>query len=316
MNMPSAYHGAATPAEWLRRWTDLESRLTALLLAAPSGRGDWPVAFSDWLKHARSHLDSDTDAGLFWIFRLASTTRVGYSSIHALLCWALARVVSPALALSAADADTLERAALTMNIGMTRLQNLLAMQTAPITPSQRTQIDAHPSRSVELLQSHGVKDERWLFVVKYHHDTACLDFSTRVLQRLDRYGALISPRQTRDGRHLVETGHHLTTQGTEKIDDVGRSIVHELGLFPPGTLVRLADDSTAIALRRGENPGDPQVAVIFGPDGKKPPSPFAVDTRQPEWAVVSALHGTSVADVPPIDALLPLLFATRDNAGL
>lgn len=311
--MPSAYLGAASPAEWLRGWADLESRLTALLLAAPSGRGDWAAAFSGWLEHARSHLDADTDAGLFWIFRLASTMRVGYSSLHALLCWALARVVSPALALSAADADALERAALTMNIGMTRLQNLLAMQTSPITSAQRTQIDVHPSRSVELLQSHGVKDERWLFVVMHHHDTACLDYPTRILQRLDRYGAMISPRQTRDGRHLVETGHQLTTRGTERIDDVGRAIVHELGLFPPGTLVRLVDDSLAIVLRRGQTPGDPRVAVIFGPDGKKPTSPIVIDTREPKWAVSSALHGTSIADVPSVDALLPLLFASRDN---
>lgn len=314
--MPPIHHGATSPAEWLRQWTDLESRLTALLLAAPSGRGDWPVTFSDWLEHARFHLDADADAGLFWIFRLASSTRVGYSSIHALLCWALARVVSPALALSAADADALERAALTMNIGMTRLQNLLAMQTSPITSAQRTQIDAHPSRSVDLLQSHGIKDHRWLFVVMHHHDTACLDFPTRILQRLDRYGALISPRQTRDGRHLVETGYHLTTRNRERIDDVGRAIVQELGLFPPGTLVRLVDDSTAIVLRRGENPGNPQVAVIFGPDGKRLTSPTAIDTRQSEWAVVSALHGTSIADVPSVEALLPLLFAARDDVGL
>ena len=61
-------------------------------------------------------------------------------------------------------------AALTMNLAMIGLQEILFQQDRPLTEEQKKQIFNHPRQSVAMLQQANVTDRLWLKCVLAHHE--------------------------------------------------------------------------------------------------------------------------------------------------
>ena len=145
---PAGIHHAGHQAEveyedLLSLWSDLESGLS-VLLSRPLQVQDFPAKvrqFDAWLQDLVAH---DIDAALYLMFQLAATSMVGYSASHALVCGTLCHIMAHELHLPAQERDSLVRAALTRNIGMTALQDELAVQRERPTASQQWR--AQPSR--------------------------------------------------------------------------------------------------------------------------------------------------------------------------
>ena len=130
----------------LSLWSDLESALS-VMLSRPLQVQDFPGKvrqFDAWLQDLVAH---DIDAALYLMFQLASTSTVGYSASHALVCGTLCHIMALELALPPRERDSLVRAALTMNIGMTALQDELAEQRERPTTAQQEAIRSHPESS-------------------------------------------------------------------------------------------------------------------------------------------------------------------------
>ncbi|TSE34445.1 HD-GYP domain-containing protein [Tepidimonas charontis] len=295
----------ATMHDWMARWSELEMHLAALLLAPPTDEA-WLARFERLLTQARALLATDEDATLYWLFQLATASTVGYSSAHAMACWAMCRLLAPLTRVPAVDQDALECAALTMNIGMTRLQDTLAEQEAPPTTEQRALIDTHPARGAQWLRERGVRDARWLDLVEQHHEPAPRDITLRLLQRMDRYTALISPRRTRLGRNVTDSARALLLGDEGGVDDIGRALLQTLGICPPGTYVRLADGSIALVLRRSGRPGEPWVGAVLDPAGHPIPEPALIDTGDEKHAIEAALQTATVRVRPNHNRLLQL----------
>ncbi len=295
----------AAMQDWMARWSELETHLAALLLATEADP-DWTARLERLLGQARALLATDEDATLYWLFQLATSSTVGYSSAHAMACWAMCRLLAPLAGVPAVDQDALERAALTMNIGMTRLQDTLAEQDTPPTSEQRALIDTHPARGAQRLRERGVRDERWLDLVEQHHEPEPHDMTLRLLQRMDRYTALISPRRTRPGRNVTDSARALLLQDDGRLDDIGRALLQTLGVCPPGTYVRLADGSVAMVLRRSGRPGEPWVSAVLDADGHPIPEPALIDTGDEAHAIEAALQTATVRVRPNHVRLLQL----------
>ena len=102
-------------------WADLECALS-MLLRRPLQVQEFASKVQQldlWLQNLVVH---DIDAALYLMFQLASTSTVGYSASHALVCATLCHILAHELHLMPAERDSLVRAALTMNIAMTQLQ--------------------------------------------------------------------------------------------------------------------------------------------------------------------------------------------------
>lgn len=291
---------------WMSRWTELETRLAALL-ARPQEVGDWLPQLEHTLTAAQTLLAQDEDATLYWLFQMASSSAIGYSTTHAMACWALCRLLAPAVGIEPADRGALERAALTMNIGMTLLQDTLAGQTTPPSAEQRALIETHAARGAQWLRECGVTDPRWLEIVEQHHEADSADRAVRLLQRMDRYTALISPRETRAGRNVTDSARVLLLQGaTGSADDIGQALLRTVGICPPGTFVRLSDGRVAVVLRRSDRPGEPWVSAVLEADGRPVLDPELIDTRRDDTAIEAALQTASVRVRLPHARLLQL----------
>lgn len=303
MNFAAAPDPAyALMREWTQRWSDLESDLAQLLLQ-PHGHSDFCARVQALEAQARELLQIDPDASLYWLLQLATSSSIGYSSSHALLCWALCRLVAPSsLDYPDAKQDSLAHAALTMNIGMTQLQNTLAEQTIEPSAEQRAAIDTHAARGAQWLRELGVTDADWLHTVEQHHERSDeLDTPTRLLQAADRYAAQISPRETRAGRCVTDSGRHAmlatdagTGSGASAINAIGHALLRTVGICPPGSFVRLEDDTIAVVLRRTTQPGAPWVASVLDVAGAALAEPTLIDTRTDGCGIAAALVAQTV----------------------
>ena len=244
-------------------WSDLESALS-VVLARPLQVQEFSAKVQQidrWLQDLVAH---DIDAALYLMFQLATTSTVGYSASHALVCGTLCHILAQELHLPQRERDSLVRAALTMNIAMTALQDVLAEQRERPSTAQQEAIRNHPHESQALLTRLFIKDSLWLDVVGQHHaalpervplaQQPAKDRLTRILGTIDRYAAMISPRKSRAGRSATDSVRAIVGQEDALRDEVSYTLVRAVGLCPPGTFVRLDNGDIAVVLRRSAVP--------------------------------------------------------------
>src|SRR5690606_3631824 len=129
------------------------------------------------------------------------------------------------------ERNALVHAALTMNIGMTQMQDELAVQREAPSPAQQKAIADHPRQSQDMLEHLDITNDRWLDVVGPHHggpaaaaplaELPAVDRLTRILGTIDRYAAMISPRKSRAGRSATDSVRALVGQEIDQRDEVG-----------------------------------------------------------------------------------------------
>lgn len=277
-------------------WLDMQSRANSLLRDTNSLR------FMHRLD--RLHKDLDTlskrspDTTLFALIHLTASESMYYSATHAMLvcvmCMLAARDV---LSWTPELEKTLGHAALTMNISMTDLQDQLATQPIKPSPEQRRQIDTHPTRSIELLQKRGVTDPVWLGAVLHHHTAVSGPLAGRIpahqiarlLQRADGFAARLSPRATRAPMAPAHAMQATYFDEVKKVDEAGASLIKAVGIYPPGSFVKLASNEIATVVRRGVSTLTPRVAVLVNRHGMPMAEPAIRDTRLLEYKIVSAV---------------------------
>ncbi len=270
----------------LANWADLELGL-GVILSNPLKAQEFLARIQQYDRWMQSLLARETDLGLYQLFQLASNSPVGYSASHALICGVLCHLMAQDLALPPTERDSLVRAALTMNVAMTALQDELATQKEKPTPQQQEAIRTHSIKGAMLLGSLGVRDETWLDIVAHHHDG---DLGSKpaqaahpppshaaILKAVDRYAAMISPRHTRAGRSALESIKSILGMSTSASDPIGQSLVHAVGLYPPGTYVALDTAELAVVVRRSPRPNQPFVVLVSQPDGALLPTPRLQD---------------------------------------
>jgi hypothetical protein len=266
----------------LALWSDLESGL-GVILGSPDSAQEFTQRVLQYDRWMQGLLQRDPDVGLYLLFQLAANSPVGYSASHSLVCAVLCHLIALELGIATQERDSLVHAALTMNIAMTAMQDVLATQVEKPTSQQQDMIKTHSVKGSLMLAHLGVTDRQWLEVVSNHHDDAVerADFHTappvtrlsRILKVVDRYAAMISPRMSRAGRTATESARSIMANASVKTDAIGHALVRAVGLCPPGTYVRLDSEELGLVLRRSSQHNHPFVAVIGQPNGELIPAP-------------------------------------------
>jgi HD-GYP domain-containing protein (c-di-GMP phosphodiesterase class II) len=194
-------------------------------------------------------------------------------------------------------------ASLTMNISINFLQDALFHQKERLSEDQEKRIKSHLFEGVEILHQSGVTDQVWLDTVLQHHElldgrgyprqlqgSAILE-PARVLTIADifcakvtgrAYRKPISPNVALKEIYCKERGHSI---------DVGLShrFIKQLGIYPPGSLVRLANGDIAVVIRAGEKADSPIAASIMRSNEKTYLNPRRRNTIEKEFAVMEIL---------------------------
>jgi len=193
------------------------------------------------------------------------------------------------------------QAALTMNIGMISLQSMLLHQQTELTLEQRTAIRVHPEQGMQHLKRLGIDDPVWLQTVLEHHEKSngtgypsgksdvCV--TAELVGLADIFCAKVSTRGYRKSITPGQAARDLLMQqgGGGANPELAALLIREVGVYPPGTFVRLVNGDTAIVTRCGATAVTPRVISILGGSGVTLPQPQKRDCAQKEFAVAGVV---------------------------
>lgn len=295
-------------------WQDIQARANTLL-RNPDGSG-----FRNRLLQLHADLrlltQRQTDATLFALmFLSAGETRL-YSATHAMLVSVVCMLAAKQVLRWPDDqVDTLGKAALTMNIGMTELQDQLAQQTQPLSNAQIQAIDQHSEKSAGILSGLGIDNADWLEAIRHHHDRSPGPLAgrppalqmARLIQRADIFGARMAPRATRFPLPSTAAMQASYFDEDHKVDEAGGTLIKAVGIYAPGSFVKLASGEVAVVTRRGHTPSTPRAAVLLNRQGMAISEPMPRDTAQAAYKITSGLPAREVKTQIPLERLLAVV---------
>ena len=273
-------------------WPALQERATQLLRTPQVS--DFGTRFQALHEELVRHSTQSPDATVLALVYLSAQETRLYSATHAMLvscvCMVTAREV---LRWPEAQVLTLGRAALSMNVAMTELQDQLTQQAQPLTASQIAAVENHASRSEALLRQLGVADALWLEAVRNHHhrlpgpmaDKTEAQQMARLIQRADIFAARLAPRVGRLPMPVTAAMQASYYDEQQQVDEAGAALVKALGIYPPGAFVRLATQEIAIVLKRGPSATTPRVAVVMNRSGMPTGEMIPRNTAQPSCKI-------------------------------
>lgn len=288
------------------RLATLADQLAELLLAPGPGL---PERLDNLAEELRCLWAFDADASL-GLARVLPGIRpaIRHCLLVALVCLELAAEMGQ----EEEEVRTLVRAALTMNIAELALHDALALGLTAFTETERRAIQGHPERGAECLAAAGVEDAIWLTAVRQHH--AHLDGSgypaglagaaigrpARILRVADYYCAKISGRYYRPPKDAQFALKQMFGPEKGRLDtQITVLLPRLLGLYPPGTLIRLENRETAVATRRAEHPCHlRQVVSFLDYRGQLMERPAPRDIAQPAYLIHAVTE--AAADWPGV----------------
>ncbi len=238
--------------------------------------------------------DAQPDLALYYLVNEKVNHTQHYSAVHSMCCALVVVLAAKWLEWPADEVRAIAGAALTMNLGMGPLQDLMARQSHPPSVAQREVIRNHAERSAQILQDAGVDDPLWLQAVRAHHtehdaaDPETLEPAVRaaeLLRRVDVYAARLSSRKTRPALTAAMAARGALLGPSDQPDALGATLLRVLGLYPPGVYVELANGAIAVVIERGERAHTPLVVSLRRADGHVLLTPQALDTALRHFAV-------------------------------
>jgi hypothetical protein len=311
----SARDADVSEAPMAEQWSQLAHMLDAAL-REPDGAGAWIARVCVVHERVRALAQRRFDASMYHLIYSAGQSTASYSSHHALLCALMAGECARTAEWSAAEVESLERAALTMNVAMKRLQDELAARDLTLTQALREQIRLHPEAGAALLRAAGVDDTLWLDAVRLHHDDSAkakaFDALTpaervaRLLRRVDIFTAKMSCRATRTPMSPVQAAREACLGVNGQPDEIGAVLLKAVGLYPPGSFVELVSGERGIVIARGRRANLPIVAALVAASGAPLGEPALRDTVDKRHAVKGAVSSQAVRVRPAHEKLLAL----------
>jgi HD-GYP domain-containing protein (c-di-GMP phosphodiesterase class II) len=235
-----------------------------------------------------------------------------YCSSHSLHVTALLAVLARRLNLSASEMRSLLGAALTMNIAIAHTQNQLMLAEADdnLTVKQQELLLTHPILASAILRAAGVEDELWHTLVQQHHEEWHGEGYPGGLGREDIHplahllhlvDVLVTSLGQGERQQLRQPSTVLARlfKGEAGLFDPKYTTlaIKELGIYPPGSFVRLASGEIAVVTQRhGIKANEPKVAALRKVDGPPYASPLLRDTRNVAYRVQEAVPA-AVANV-------------------
>ena len=199
--------------------------------------------------------------------------------------------------------------ALTMNIGMLALQDALYEQNTPLTLDQKRALVTHPLLAVKTLREQGIDHPAWINVVEHHHEMidgsgypkrlsgSELCIESQAVSMADRYCAMVSERKYRPGILPNMVAQNLLTRQAATVDPrIASAFLKEVGSYPPGTLVALANGEVGVVVRRLLNLDQPMVRSLRSPRGIRYDTPPKRVASGSVFAIKEALAAEVIKD--------------------
>ena len=232
-----------------------------------------------------------------------------YAGRHSMDTALVSLLVAQVMKKSPDEIKIIVAAALTMNIGMLRQHDHFQEKQGPLTEQEMAIVKKHPEEGVRLLQQAGIDHPDWLTYVLQHHENEDgsgyphglkgteISQNAKIISLADRYCARVTGRAYRQPLLPPAALRGLLIEESKTIDkNLAPFFIHELGMYPPGTHVRLQNGEIGVVTRKGHQVSTPIVHALLAPGGAPLSFPIQRDTSKTLFAIREALY-PSQADV-------------------
>lgn len=224
-----------------------------------------------------------------------------YFTVHSLMAGIVCCRLALASYFTGEQRLSLVCAALTHDLGLLDLSDVINAKDL-LSAAEMSQIRDHVARGVRHLRSLEVNDEDWLAAVADHHEFLDgsgyagkhrkeLGIAARILALADAYSAMLRPRPYRDRLMARKALEALYCDGLDRYDGVLiEALIWDLGFYPPGSVLRLANREMALVIRNSPGILDgPSVACFTDTLGRPLLKPVLRNTNDPAFAVLEVL---------------------------
>ncbi|ABM62629.1 metal dependent phosphohydrolase [Halorhodospira halophila SL1] len=163
------------------------------------------------------------------------------------------------------------------DIGKTLLPDAIIAKPGPLTPEEYQQVKDHPWRGAELLRQTPGATSLAVRIAEQHHERIDgtgypyglsgreLSIETRMAAIVDVYDAVTAIRSYHRGRPPTEGLRIIASEAGQALDaTLIRRFVRCVGIYPPGSLVRLSTGKLAVVLEAHKRAADkPRVRVVY-----------------------------------------------------
>ena len=167
------------------------------------------------------------------------------------------------------------------DLGKTRVAPDILNKPGRLSEEEFRKVQEHPSEGELLARQAGVEDPRILSFIRHHHERwggegypdkiqgEDISLAARIAAVADVFDALTTKRVYKDAYHnaralqviIESTGSHFDRT-------VVRSLLSSVGLYPPGSVVELSDNSVGVVVgNRERDLFRPQVLLQKDPEG-------------------------------------------------
>lgn len=277
-------------------WLNLQVQAQTMLLDTAPER--FRLRLDKLQKQLSRQIHDNPDGTLFALMHLATHDVHLYSATHAMLVAAMCSLAASQVLKWPPELEVvLCKAALTMNLGMTELHDLLAQQKTSPSPVQQLRALELADNCADLLSQLGINDPHWLEAVKHHRDKtpgALADRSAglrmaRLMQRANLLTAGLAPRLTQMPDLAASAMQACYLDENGQPDEAGAALIKAVGIYSPGTFVRLITDEVAVVIKRGANTSTPRVAVLINRNGLPNGEMVVRNTDKREFRIVAAV---------------------------
>jgi len=298
---------------------ELHKRFTNMYAAISSSKTDALERVEKLTKALILSVKKDTDAYLGYIH--IPREEIADSKMHAISYAIISYAVGSFLQYDEARLNRLVKAALLANIMFTRLHEKLNHSEKKLSEQQREEVNKHPQQSVEKLKLIGVTDDVLLKIIAQHHENVdgsgypqqvkgeAILQEAKLINACEHYLSKVIGRGYRPPQ-LSNTVLRDLYQNTQKDPQeiVYIAMLKALTVYPPGTLVKLANEEVCMVARRTDAATAPEVRAIFNARGAAYRGAVARDTSKPEFKVTGPVL---LEKLPPIK--FPVLWGYKEN---
>jgi HD-GYP domain-containing protein (c-di-GMP phosphodiesterase class II) len=236
-----------------------------------------------------------------------------YSLMQPVYSAMLCDLTGQALGYSEEQRLSLRAAALTANLGMYSYQDALNNQTSPFTDAQREEMQLHPYQSVQMLKDVDIEDETWLKAIAQHHEcndgtgypagitSNTIGAESKIISLADSYMAMITRRAYGEKIQPKVALQNIYKSASAEDQSIFLAFIKMLGIFPPGTYVKLSNDEIAIVKKQSDKGGlSCIVSSISKSDLRLFNIPVERDTSEDEFSIEEFYTPTEKIDLDPL----------------
>lgn len=192
---------------------------------------------------------------------------------------------------------SLMRAILLANLTFYEFQVLLNTMDGKLTETQRTKLQKHPLESAQKLELAGFVDPVMIKAIRQHHERLDgtgypnqlkgneISTLALIISICETYTARIDNRAYRKPVHPREALSHLLNEEDQRVKELLISLAKAIGLYPPGTWVKLASGEIAMVTGVSSATPVPRVVALFDPQGKPYMGKIIRDAKNPATKV-------------------------------